>query len=73
MNAPALVMTPGGKWTVDSLREHYRHKVSHIDGMDRHRYAYAVLSEIALRGGFTPGQVKAIAEGLELGMTEGVR
>ena len=67
-------MTPKtGRLTVDSLREYYRHRVSTMDGMDRLSFAYGALSQVALKGGFTPSQAKAIAEGLELGMTEGVR
>lgn len=74
MNAPKLVMTPRtGRWTADSLREHYRYRVRHLHGADKTTFAYGALSEIALRGGFTPVQMKAVAEGLALGMHETVR
>ncbi len=73
MPAPELRMGKRGGWTAASLRDHYRHKISNVDGMDRQRVAYAALSQMALDGGWTRMQMKAVATGLELGMKEGTR
>jgi hypothetical protein len=61
-----------GKFTPASLRSHFRWQVSHMDGMDRSRYAYSVLSE-AIEMRFTGTQLRAIRQGLALGMDEGIR
>jgi hypothetical protein len=69
---PELRMDNRGKFTPASLRDHFRFKISHIDGMDRDRYAYGVLSEAIVQK-FSGTQLRAIARGLALGMSEGVR
>lgn len=72
MAAPELRTDTRGKFTHASLRKHFRYKVSHLDGMDRERYVYGVLSE-AIRQRFTGTQLRAIEQGLTLGLMEGIR
>jgi hypothetical protein len=63
-----------GGWTAASLRAHYRYQISQIDGMDRQGTALIILNQmLAKNAGWTLTQIRAVAEGLELGMNEGIR
>lgn len=72
MPAPELRRDARGKFTPASLRDHFRHRISNIDGMDRQGFAYGALSQ-AIEMRFTGAQLRAIARGLALGMDEGTR
>jgi len=75
MAAPALRRGRSGKFTPASLRDYLRYQISTKDGVDREQYAFAVLEEMLQTDapGWTRSQIKAAAEGLRLGMNEGVR
>lgn len=75
MSAPQLRQGKNGKFTTASLRDYYRHQISHKDGMDRIWYAYGVLDALLRDNAksWTAAQSRAVAEGLRLGMEEGVR
>lgn len=71
--SPKLRMGRDGKWTPASLQNHYRHRVAGCSHQaDRQAFAYGVLSEIslAMTGEWTAAQRRAVARGLQEGMTE---
>jgi hypothetical protein len=70
---PELRMGSRNRWTSASLRDLYRYRISHRDGSERLPFAYAVLSQMASDSNCSRVQMRAVAEGLELGMTEGIR
>ena len=73
MAAPELRMDRRGRWTAASLRNHYRHQIARVDGLDRQGTALVILNQmLAKNAGWNLTQIRAVAEGLELGMKEGV-
>ena len=57
----------------DALRAFWRSEVSSKDGMDRYPFAFGGLASAVQSQHWSPEQLTAIAEGLELGMREGIR
>lgn len=72
---PELRQNSSGDYTPASLRDHFRHQISHMDAQDRVHYAYGVLLSLvqAPAKSWTAEQKRAIALGLELGKNEGVK
>lgn len=69
---PELRMGSNNRWTNASLRARYRYRISHMGEGERTTFAYIVLQQMAVDGNWTRSQMKAVAEGFELGMKEGL-
>ena len=61
--------------TPAELKRYYRAEIAKLDGFERAGYAWAVMYRTATDEGYfyTNAQLAAIATGLNLGMTEGIR
>jgi predicted hotdog family 3-hydroxylacyl-ACP dehydratase len=61
--------------TEAEMRKHARAHIQRFDRVDRNRVAFEFLEYMATHSGvfYTTAQIRAAAEGLRLGMTEGVR